>query len=158
MPRRRTSNKPIRRRIKLNHKGDALTEMCRTFRAVKNGDLARADGVRDITMLDKIHSGMPEHTAIRTAAPVIINVFSVPTNYFLSDVQIEALKRNELIIDVNECTPMLPDEVSATTPRNNVTPLRALEAPSSQDEERKIVDLKSEINSLAKKMGIDVVL
>ena len=45
------------------HKGDALTEMCRTFWAVKNGDLPRADGVRDVAMLDKIHNGMPEHDA-----------------------------------------------------------------------------------------------
>ena len=71
MPRRRTSNKPIKRRIKLDHKGDALTEMCRTFRAVKNGELPRADGVRDVAMLDKIHNGMPDHDAKSTGSMVI---------------------------------------------------------------------------------------
>ena len=66
MPRRRTSNKPIRRRIRLDHRGHALDEMCKTFRAVKNGDLPRADGVRDVAMLDRIRDGMPEHTASGT--------------------------------------------------------------------------------------------
>ena len=40
-------------------------------------------------MLDKIHSGMPDHTASSAAASMIINIYSVPTNFFLSKDQIE---------------------------------------------------------------------
>ena len=115
MPRRRTSNKPIRRRIKLDHKGDALTEMCRTFRAVKNGDLPRADGVRDVAMLDKIHNGMPDHTASSTFTPPVINIYSVPSGFFLSYEQIEAANRGERIIEPSQCTPLLLEQQEPST-------------------------------------------
>ena len=61
-------------------------------------------------MLDKLRaSGLPDARA-RTGNGYVtpaINVFSVPSNCFLSMEQIEAMKRGEPIIDVAQCTPML---------------------------------------------------
>jgi hypothetical protein len=60
MPRRRTSNRPLRRRIKLETPGDVLTEMVRATRQARNGDLPRTDAVKDVQMLDRVRTGLIE--------------------------------------------------------------------------------------------------
>jgi hypothetical protein len=106
MPRRRTSNRPLKRRIKLNTQQDAQSEMGKVYRAVDRGDMSPSEGTRRVFMLDKLRaSGLPDARAKAGggyAAPVI-NVFSVPSGYFLSLEQIEAHNRGEHIIDVNDC-------------------------------------------------------
>ena len=140
MPRRRTSNKPIRRRIKLDHKGDALTEMCRTFRAVKNGDLPRADGVRDVAMLDKIHSGMPEHTAGPSFTAPNINIYSVPSGFFLSDEQIQAIPRGDKVFDPDQCTPL---PIVLDEPKDQGARLCLVEAPMPTTEAQQLDELSN---------------
>ena len=81
MPRRRTSNRPLKRRIRLETQGDIMTEMCRRYRAGQHGDSPRADVVRDIVSLDKIRSGMPDDIATVGGGTVVINLFGVPPGH-----------------------------------------------------------------------------
>lgn len=61
-------------------------------------------------MLDKLRaSGLPD---VRSKpgggyAPPVIQIFSVPSGFFLSMEQVEASKRGEPIIDASQCTPLL---------------------------------------------------
>ena len=92
MPRRRTSNLPLKRRIKLETRQDVQSEMGKKYRAVQHGDLPRAEGAKDIAMLDKIcSSGLPDALDVRRGGyvPPVINIYAVPSNYFFSSEQIE---------------------------------------------------------------------
>lgn len=108
MPRRRTSNRPLRRRIKLNTQQDVQSELGKVYRSVDAGNMSPAEGTRRVFMLDKLRaSGLPDARAKADGGYVapVLNVFSVPSGYFLSSEQIEATKRGEQIIDINQCTP-----------------------------------------------------
>jgi hypothetical protein len=129
MPRRRTSNRPLKRRIKLETQQDVQSELGKVYRAVDRGDMSPAEGTRRVFMLDKLRaSGLPDARAKAGGGYVapVINVFSVPSGYFLSLEQIEAHNRGEQIIDVNDCKqlafepePQLPMmEVSEPVPRD----------------------------------------
>jgi hypothetical protein len=120
MPRRRTSNRPLKRRIKLDSQGDALNEMCRTFRAVKNGELPRADGVRDVGMLKEIRVALPDNRAERGGyVPPVFNILAVPTNHFLTGEQIERNRLGLPIVGITDCEPF-----DLSGPIDNIIPLR----------------------------------
>ena len=93
MPRRRTSNRPLKRRIKLETQQDVQSELGKVYRAVDRSDMSPAEGTRRVFMLDKLRaSGLPDARAKAGGGYVapVINVFSVPSGYFLSLEQIEA--------------------------------------------------------------------
>ena len=106
MPRRRTSNRPLKRRIKLETQQDVQSELGKVYRAVDRSDMSPAEGTRRVFMLDKLRaSGLPDARAKAGggyAAPVI-NVFSVPSGYFLNHRADRGHNRGEQIIDVNDC-------------------------------------------------------
>jgi hypothetical protein len=107
MPRRRTSNRPIRRRIKLRTRQDAQSEMGWIYRAVDAGKMAAAEGTRRVFIIDKmLSSGLPDARATSAGgyAPPIIQILSVPSGCFLNQAQIGAMERGEPIVDVNQCT------------------------------------------------------
>ena len=61
MPRRRTSNRPLRRRIKLNTQQDVQSELGKVYRSVDAGNMSPAEGTRRVFMLDKLRaSGLPD--------------------------------------------------------------------------------------------------
>src|SRR4249919_333747 len=87
MPRRRTSNRPLRRRIKLNTQQDVQSELGKVYRSVDAGNMSPAEGTRRVFMLDKLRaSGLPDARAKADGGYVapVLNVFSVPSGYFLS--------------------------------------------------------------------------
>ena len=64
---------------------------------------------RRVFILDKLRaSGLPDvrATSAGTYAPPVVQIVSVPSNHFLSQAQIEAMKRGEPLIDIAECTPI----------------------------------------------------
>jgi hypothetical protein len=118
MPRRRTSNRPLKRRIKLDTQQDAQSEMGKVYRAVDRGDMSPSDGTRRVFMLDKLRaSGLPDARAKAGGGyvPPVIQIFSVPSGFFLSAEQVEAHKRGEPIVDVDQCTPLVLEH-EATLP------------------------------------------
>jgi hypothetical protein len=60
MPRKRTSNLPVKRRIRLESRRDIQAEMGKRYVAAQHGELDRSDLTRDIFALDKIRAGIPE--------------------------------------------------------------------------------------------------
>ena len=54
MPRRRTSNRPLKRRIKLETQQDVQSELGKVYRAVDRSDMSPAEGTRRVFMLDKL--------------------------------------------------------------------------------------------------------
>jgi hypothetical protein len=109
MPRRRTSNRPIRRRIKLATQQDVQTELGRVYKAVDAGTMSPAEGTRRVFILDKLRaSGLPDARATSAGCyvPPVIQILSVPSNHFLSAEQIEAVNRGEPFINIAECTPI----------------------------------------------------
>lgn len=119
MPRRRTSNLPLKRRIKLETRQDVQSEMGKKYRAVQHGDLPRAEGAKDIAMLDKIcSSGLPDALDVRRGGyvPPVINIYAVPSNYFFSSEQIAAMNRGEQVIKPADCTPL---QIEHEEPQSN---------------------------------------
>jgi hypothetical protein len=109
MPRRRTSNRPIRRRIKLKTRQDAQSEMGWIYRAVDAGKMPPAEGTRRVFIIDKmLSSGLPDARAMSAGGgytPPIIQILSVPSGCFLNRAQIEATERGEPFVDIALCTP-----------------------------------------------------
>ncbi len=110
MPRRRTSNRPLKRRIKLETARDIQDEMGKRYRAMQHGDALRSDVSKDVYVLDKLRAGLPEMAENGSGNGYSIpgfTILSMPTNHFLTGEQITALKRGEPIVDVRKCTPLL---------------------------------------------------
>jgi hypothetical protein len=81
---------------------------------MQHGEAPRSDVTKDVFVLDKLRAGLPEVKAEKGSGygyfPPVINVYSVPSGYFLSHEQIEASKQGEQFIDPNQCTPLLPQQ------------------------------------------------
>jgi len=90
---------------------------------VTGGGSAIAAGV-----LDKLRAGLPD---IRAEAggvayvPTVVDVFSVPSNCFLSHEQIEAIRQGGTIVDAGQCQPLAIEHEAAS----------ALPAPGSREGE-----------------------
>jgi hypothetical protein len=93
-----------------------------------NGEAQRSEVTRDVYVLDKLRAGLPDIRAeVGGVAyvPTVVNVFSVPTNHFLSHEQIEATRQGCTIIDAGQCQPLVIEHEATS----------ALPAPDSPEGE-----------------------
>jgi hypothetical protein len=150
MPRRRTSNRPIRRRIRLETMQDVQSELGKVYKAVDAGSMSPAEGTRRVFILDKLRaSGLPDARARSGGlVPPAIQILSVPTNCFLSHEQIEAMKRGVPFVDIAQCTPIQPallehaPQLDADEQREEPAAIEQEFEPNTERERRLLAEFK----------------
>ena len=137
-----------------------LSEQARVYRATINGLLSTADGTRLSYQLKEIRATQESIANVEAAeaevqaasiaatppAPLVVNVVSIPSGHF--EQQDGSFAPN---IPEHLQIEHAPQQLSAPEPVEGRT-------QSSEEEARIINDLKSEINQLARKMGVSLVV
>jgi hypothetical protein len=116
MSRKRTSTAPPKLRAKLDTAEEINLELKRTYRLFINKQITHADMTRRKELLVALRAGLPdpvERPKVNGYVPPAIHVFSVPSGCFLSPAQIEAQQRGEPFVDIDQCTPILPEQEQA---------------------------------------------
>lgn len=154
MPKEPLKERP-RQRAKLNSTAKINLEIARIYRRLADGAITPAVATRRVDVLTKLRAGMPEQVEQPAYTPPAISIISIPHDHSVCP---DGCTRPNF-----EAAPLW-DAHHACEPNehnNVVVPMRLLEAPSPrspEEEQRVIDDLKNEINNLAQKLGVSVVV
>ena len=156
------ANRTPEKRAKLRTVDEINDEMRRNYRLSVNKKITLNEAKNRNASLALLRNGMSDPVDPAQYTPPDINVLSVPSSYFLSLEQIQSVKKGVPIIDIAQCATVEFEPTVPMTDDDNVVPLRlAAPAPvpqSSEEEAQTIAGLKAQINELAEKLGIDLVV
>jgi hypothetical protein len=155
-------NRTPEKRAKLRTIGEINDEMRRNYRLSVNKKITLAEAQRRNASLALLRNGMSDPVDKAQYTPPPITILSVPSGFLFSHQQLADYHAGKEIIDLAQCEPFTFEPPANTAEeRNNVTPLRLAppkSQPSEEEELRTIADLKSQINELAEKLGLGVVV
>ena len=157
MPRKRASIAPRYERAKLDTPEQINFEIKKAYRAYRNKKITAADLKNQRDTLVALRNGLPdpiERPGANGYVPPAIYILSVPSGYFLTAEQIAATRCGAPLVDIKQCELLQFDE-----PETIDEPEQPPQLPSlAQSEEATIAALKSEINALARKLGVSLVV